>query len=533
MSMEWKQYELDEESIDQISEWVNAYCSPKMSWSEVTMACLTTEEILLNILEHTQESVLLEVGIGKRFGKTVLILRYNGEAFDPTDVNEDDWGSRILNALASAPAWSYRVRTNRVSVTLSERSGHGTMFYILVALIAAVLLGLIGKWLPESFRFGVDELLLTPVQDAFLGVLMTFAGLMIAFTICSGLLGMGDAATLRKVGKGLLIRILLVSVSASLFALALAMPFMHLREAGAAQMNVDQLKQISDMLFAILPSDPVTPFLTGNTLQIIVIATLIGIILLVLGERAKNLQTLVDEGAILLQRLMMGICRLIPLFVFVALLGQFWSGELDVLLSVWKPLLLDIVLIFVFQALMIVLTIVRTRCTLPVLIRKLVPPFLVGFTTASSISAFSIGMETGEKKMGIDPAFLKFAYPIGSVMHKPSTIITLVVYSLYFAQEYGVEVNFSWFILVVLTTVLLAIAVPPLPGAGMMLYGTIFAQLGIPADAVVLASLMELIVDYFCTGSDVSNLLTMLTRQACSIKRLDREILRKTDNESQ
>ena len=60
----------------------------------------------------------------------------------------------------------------------------------------------------------------------------------------------------------------------------------------------------------------------------------------------------------------------------------------------------------------------------------------------------------------------------------------------YFAQEYGVEVNPVWFIIAVITSSLLAIALPPLPGVGLMLYSTMFAQMGIPVEAIVLASLM-------------------------------------------
>jgi hypothetical protein len=47
-----------------------------------------------------------------------------------------------------------------------------------------------------------------------------------------------------------------------------------------------------------------------------------------------------------------------------------------------------------------------------------------------------------------------------------------------------------WFIIAVITSSLLAIALPPLPGVGLMLYSTMFAQMGIPVEAIVLASLM-------------------------------------------
>ena len=253
----------------------------------------------------------------------------------------------------------------------------------------------------------------------------------------------------------------------------------------------------------------------------------IGVGLLVIGERAGPLRDIVNSGTQLFSQLMIIICSLIPLYVFTALLRQLWFDDGTEYLSVWKPVALVAGLIALFVLLMLLLTACQTRCPVLLLFRKILPPFLVAFTTASSIAAFQRSIETGTEKLGVDRSFLHFAYPIGSVMYMPAAAIFFSVLSIHFAKEYGLAVNLPWLITAAVTVSLLAIAVPPLPGSGFMIFSTLFAQLGIPPEALVLATLMYVPLDYAIAGGDIAALLLELTREAGQLKRLNRTTLLK------
>ncbi len=528
MRMEWRRYAPEGETVDRIYEWVQETCDSLGTDSrEKQRLRLTVEEVLLRILDHSEGVSGIEAGIGSRFGKRLLLLRYDGAPFDPTVHEGDDWSERILDSLGLSPAWSCRGQTNLVSFTLAERVRHSATFGILLAVAVAAILGFSGRLLPEAFRTGLDTILLTPLTNGFLGLLNTFAGLMIAFAICSGILGMGDPATLRKTGKRFLTQIVLLCAASSVLAFVLGIPALGARLSVSAQSQFSQAEKIIETLFAILPSDPVSPFLNRNTMQIIVIAMFIGVGLLALGERADPLRELVDRGTQLFSQLMVAVCRLIPVFVSAALLRQLWSDSGTAYLSVWKPLALTAGLIALFVLLMLLLTAWQIRCPVSLLFRKILPPFLVAFTTASSIAAFQRCMETGKEKLGIERSFLHFAYPIGSVMYMPAAAIFFTVLSVHFAGEYGLAVTLPWLVTAVITISLLAIAVPPLPGSGFMIFSTLFAQLGIPPDALVLATLMYVPLDYAIAGGDIAALLLELTREAGQLKILDRTTLLK------
>ena len=530
MALTWKDYTLDEAAVEEISGTIQTLLSEReKDRRKLHRVRLTAEELLLRIRDAYPEPVDLSVGIGKQYGRLVLRLRYGGDSFDPTERGgDDDWSYRILSSLGLTPAWSYRGRTNTVTMTLRERSGHGTLFYILLALALAVVLGVAGRLLFPALGLTLNDILLTPLMNTFLGLLNTFAGIMIAFTICSGVLGMGDPSTLRSVGKGMLLRFALLTLVISAACLVISSPLLHLHLLGNAETGgTSQAGQLIAMIFNIFPTNSVNPFLNGNTMQIIVIAIFVGVGLLALGERGVHLRTLAEEGALLTQRLTSFVCKLVPIFVFAALLRLIWAGEAAVLISLWKPLCLLVVLVLAVTAVMLLVTAVQVRCSPLLLLKKVAPPLLIGLSTASSMSAFTSSMETCENKLGMDSALLKFAYPVGSVMFMPATAAYFSVVAISFAALYDVPITAAWLVMACITVTLLTIAVPPIPGAGLMVYSVIFAQLGIPAEAMLLAATLDIVSDFVITGFNIGTLLLEMTREAEKMHKIDRTLLLK------
>ena len=526
MSLKWQEYTLDAKAVDDISESIKSFLeSLNMERRNVLRIRLTMEELLLRLHDRSDGPAAVSLGLGKQYGKPLVSLKYEGEPFDPTDGEAENWNGRILAAAGLSPVWSYRGKDNLLSLRLTESGGHGTLFYIMIAVIAAAVLGAAGHFLPQTLKAGIDEVLLAPLMKGFLGLLNTFAGIMIAFTICSGVLGVGDSATLGKIGKGLLLRLFVISLIVSAFAICFANIFLKLNISSGGAGGISQLGQISEMIFGILPSNPVSPFLNCNTMQIIVIALFAGIALLTLGERGQRLRELVEECAILTQYITSAICRLVPLFVFTALLRQIWSGAAAQLLTLWKPLVLIIAAGLTVTAMLMVFTAMQVKCAPMLLLKKLMPPFLVAFTTASSMSAFSTGIETCEKKLGAERSFLEFALPVGSVIYKPVSLCMLSVLACSLAEIYGMEVNIAWFIMAWLAATLLSIAVPPIPGAALTIYSILFSQLSIPSDALLLAAALDVVTDFFDTGFNVLLLNLEMVREASILHRLDRKKL--------
>ena len=526
MALTYKEYTLDKAGATAISAGLQEYLNKhNMEKRNIMRIRLTAEELLLNIMESCGSSIKIYVGIGKQFGRQVFRLRYETPPFDPTTDSKNPWSSDIMASLGLSPSWSYRDNVNTVSLILTDKPKRSTVFYIMVAILCALLLGFIGNYLPDATRQGLNDVLLTPVTDGFLGLMRTFSGLMIVLTICSGILQMGDSVTLGRMGKSILLKFICISFAVSIAATILVMPFLNLSFSEDSGGQLSQLSRISQMLFNILPANIIEPFQTGNALQIIVIAILIGGGLLAIGERGNRIRGLTEEAAVLMQNIISSICSLIPVFVFVMLLRQIWSGNASTMLSVIKILLLAVIAIIILGVSLWIISSIRLKCPPIMLLKKVLPPFLVALTTASGLSALPLGMETCEEKLGVKGSLVSFVYPLGSVLYKPSTAAFFSVLACALAEIYDVGVSLSWLIMAVVTITLLVIALPPVPGACILAFTVLFAALGIPAEALVLATTADIVMDFITTGFNTMLLIFRLACEANSLNRLERETL--------
>ena len=526
MSLTYKEYILDEKNIDTISAELQDYLKQlTLEGRNIQRIRLIVEEILLNILGRQNKPQKLTVCLGKQFGRHILRLRYEMEPFDPTKNSETPWADDLMRSLGVLPSWSHRREQNTVSLVLADRPKRGTLFYILLAALAAAALGFAGAWFPDTLRQTLDDAFLTPLAEAFLGLLRTFSGMMIVLTLCSGILGMGDSASLGRMGKSVLFRFIGISLAVSAVSCAMVLPFLHLTFTDTAQGRSSPLVQISRMFFDILPSDPVTPFQTGNALQLLVFAIILGVGMLAIGDRGSRLRDVVNDASSLLQQVVSAICALVPVFVFVTLLRQFWAGQIGTLFSIFKPLLLILGSSSAVIAVLWLLSSIRLKCPPMLLLKKALPPFLVALTSASSVSAMPLGLEVCEKKLGVDGRMTSFVYPLGSVMYMPSSVIYFTVLCCTLAEIYQMPVSLSWLLTAAVTASLVAIAMPPIPGADILAYTILFSSLGIPSEALILATALDIVVDFFDTGYNVLGLIFQVACEAGRQGTLDRSIL--------
>ena len=219
--------------------------------------------------------------------------------------------------------------------------------------------------------------------------------------------------------------------------------------------------QIYSMILGIIPSNVVTPFLKGNSLQIIFMTICVGLVLLVLGEKASALHALLEQVNMAVQFMMEVVSRHISLFV--SLLSLMLSDALSDLWGVAKGLLLGIAACASWPLLYALWASLRLNVSFPMVLRKLLPTYLIALSTASSSAALSSNLETCERRLGISGRIVHFAVPLGQVMFKTGGAVGFLVLALGLAEFCGVAMSPSWVVTGVLTAGLLAIAAPPVP----------------------------------------------------------------------
>lgn len=150
-------------------------------------------------------------------------------------------------------------KTNTVSIVVADRPKPGTITNILVAVLAAVLFGLLGRFLPDEMCKNIIDIILSPIADSFLGLMTTFSGLMIVFTICSGMLGIGDSATMEKTGRKVVSGLIVLSFALCIVTVVMLVPFLKMNNSSQGHGEASGLIEISKLFFDILPSNIIDP----------------------------------------------------------------------------------------------------------------------------------------------------------------------------------------------------------------------------------------------------------------------------------
>lgn len=518
-----EKYKLSAETIDIVSQLVEkALAENGTGQKDILRIRLSVEEILGLWLEKLGDTEIVYKA-GEKFGRPYIEIWADGVQLNPENREEGLWlSNRLLAQAGLALAYTYKGGRNGLSCNPQKKASLGQMTQLILALILAVCL----TGLMQLFPVGVKNMAVAvtePLFDTFLGALRAISSPLIFFAVCWGIISIGDLEVVGKIGKRLIGRMIFRMFLVGILCTVLIGPFFEIHH-GSGQVFGSGFVEIYDMVLNIIPSDIVSPFLEGNALQIIFLGTCAGVALLVLGQRASTVQEFVIQINEVMNFLMGAVGKLVPLFVFLSVFNLLLGKQADYM-GVVKILMLVIPGCLLLCLTYIIAIAVTYKIRPALLVRKLLPTFLVGLSTSSSSAAFSINLETCVKELGIPQKVANFAIPLGQVLYKPDCVLCFMVIALCMAEYYCVDMTVMWLVTAVLTAVLLAMATPPVPGGMLSVFTVMFAQLGIPGEAVALAIAVNSILDFVMTAASLTYLQSEVTLTMGRLKMLDVQCL--------
>lgn len=523
---------LNAENIDILSEKCTEFCeSLKIENKQVQRIRLTLEECLLTWKDRFNNELPMTLKYGFSFGKPFMIIDLKSdEAFNPfeDEIKEDGSYSRsLLVNLGLSPEYSYRNGSNLLHFRLQKPPANQLKVLGLV-ILASVAVGVLGVLLiPPQLIETILENWLNPVCDKFFSVLSCIAGPMIFLSVAWGIYGIGDTATLNKIGKRMIFRyigIVFLIAAVGTVAFPVLGPGLSSSSSGGFALN-----SVFQMFLDIIPDNIFSPFIDCNTLQIIFLAVVVGIVLLFLEKQTSAVAIAIEQINNMVQFMMMVISKLVPFFIFIVLVQMIWSGEIKVILSIIK---LAIVVVVCFALIGISVTVIvgaRRKVSPVVLFKKGLPTFLIAISTASSAASFGTIMQCCTKKFGIQENVSSFGIPLGFVMSKPHTALYYLLLSFYFAGVYNLDCSLGWIVIGVFMAGMLSMATPSIPGGSTAAYTLLFVQMGIPASALTIALAVDILFDFLMTAGDMYTLPLILADFTADINKIDLETFRKNE----
>ena len=525
-----EEFPLKADSIDRISSCVEDFLfSLKKERPNILRVRLTLEEALLRWRDRFGEDARVKFSAELRWRRPTITLSLAGEAYDPLSNSEDglgEWADALLSSIGLSPNYSYHRGVNIVQLKL-KRLQRNQALILLYSVIIGSFLGILGDMLlPEAAQAAVLKTILDPIQSVFFRVLNTIAGPVIFLSVLSAICSVGGMADSVKSSRRMIVRFLIISsvmavISAVVSTLIFRLRFIRIPLEGK------DFNGALDFFLQIIPSDIFSPFVTGDSPQLILLALMMGFALISAGTQAGGLVSIIEQANTVGLLLAEWVNRITPFFVALLLILGIMDGLLCTFISFWKPLVLFLVLAVVF--ILIFAKYISRREQVPVrkLADKMRDSFIITMKSASVDAGYGETQLCCWHRLGIDKKLTDYGLPLGLVIFMPTATVSFLVTSLYAAHVCGLSVSIIWYIMAIVLTVTLLAATPPVAGVGLLTYATIFTWLGIPKSILIIVMVMDIITWYIIAPLNQAMLQLELIIEAETLGTLDRDILRK------
>lgn len=340
------------------------------------------------------------------------------------------------------------------------------VFWVLLGLVLGVVFGIIGN-LHHShpnavvtffYHFCIESKSYT--FDPFIKGLKLLMGPIIFLTIITGIIRLEDLKTLGGLGLKTLIYFEVVST----FALVIGVVFgevlkpghgMHLDVAsldaqsvegyiaqGASNQAQSVGEEIYHILLSAIPHDPITPFVEGKTLQVLVMALIVAILLSFAAPSFKEKCLKYFES---MQETFFKVLTILiwysPLATFGAmayLIAHFGFSSIGGMIMLLLTMALSI-LAFIFVVLGIICKI--GGINIFKLMRFIYAEVLVVFATSSSETALAPLMRKLERA-GVQKASVGLIMPTGYSFNLDATNIYLSLAVIFLSQAFDIHISF-------------------------------------------------------------------------------------------
>lgn len=532
MNSNFKQieYRLNPQDIDAAITQIIGYLeSKKRERKEIVRIRLGLEEALLAFGKRFGEEEKFVLKMSDGLGQIRVSVSVAGNMYDPFTKNSaSEQNSSFMRAalanMGEMPLWKYSRGINTISYSIKKKT-LSSWSQLLIALALALICGTVLKMIPQEITTTIHSDILTPLLNTFMNLLSAIAGPMIFLAVVWGIYSIGDVSAFSALGRKLLARLLIYIIILTIFSGLIMIPVFRLA-SGDAQVG-GGFSEIFEMVLNIVPGNIIKPFSEGNTLQILFIGIVMGISMIIIGEKTQTVAIFAEQLNYIVQLVMEFISRLVPLFVFGSLLDIILNNQVSDIKVSYKLFGVNALGCVVFLILYIIIVSIRMKMNPLVFIKKETQTFIIGLTTASSAAAFSARLETCKKKYGIEDSFTNFGVPFAQVIYKPTVAILYFSSALFAAETYGVPVSASWFAAAFIMSIILSVATPPIPGGTLASISVLFAQLGLPADGLAVVLALNIILDFVETPVDIFGGNAMLILTSKQLGLIDEEVLRK------
>jgi Na+/H+-dicarboxylate symporter len=374
--------------------------------------------------------------------------------------------------------------------------------YIFIAMGLAAAVGLlINQYSSQAYinSFSANIKLLGTI---FIRLVQMIIAPLVFSTLVVGIAKLGDLKTVGRVGG----KAMLWFFSASLVSLLLGMVLVNYFQPGRfidlSQKDVNGFKDIAAktqefsvpaFIQHVIPDSIVHAMADNAILQIVVFSVFFGVAAAALGDYAKPLIKTLDIVSHIVLKMVSYVMNFAPIGVFGSLCGIIAAQgfkPFTFFAAYYSYFLLGVILL---SLILITVGAVILKKRIPALLRRLVSPLTVAFTTTSSEAVLPKLTEELER-FGCQDKIVAFTLPLGYSFNLDGSMMYMTFASVAIAQAYNINFDTGTELTMLLVLMLTSKGMAGVPRASLVVVLATCGMFKIPPEGVALI----LPIDHFC-----------------------------------
>ena len=412
---------------------------------------------------------------------------------------------------------------------------------IIIGMILGVTFGLL------AITIGWDQFTddwIKPFGTIFINLLKLIAVPLVFASLIKGVASLSDISKLSRIGSKTIALYLvstIIAVTTGLLIVNTVQPGKYFSEQKriefkekyaskteakmAAAANVKEQGPLQFMV-DIVPQNIINASTSNkNMLQVIFFAILFGIAMIMLPvEKTVYVKGFFEGVNDIILQIVDLIMLAAPYGVFAllaSLMVDFSDGDVHNVIELFSALGLYSLVVIVGLLMMIfivypIILRVFTNVKYVDFFKGIMPAQMLAFSTSSSAATLPVTMERCEDHIGVSKEISSFVLPLGATINMDGTSLYQAVAAVFIAQAFGVDLDLSQQLTIVLTATLASIGAAAVPGAGLVMLVIVLGAVGMDPEGVALIFAVDRILDMLRTVVNVTGDATVATVIASS-----------------
>ena len=344
----------------------------------------------------------------------------------------------------------------------------------------------------------LDHYLFSPLGQAFLRLIQFVVVPIVFSSLVLGLTRIQNATQVGRYAIKLITSYLLTSAIAVGLGIALAL-FLK-PGTGVTGLTVTEVTNsaekpaLIDWLISLIPINPLEALSTGNLLQTIFAAALIGVGAQLAKDKSVAFVTFIESVYAIFEQILSLILYTAPLGVFALIASVIATQGLELITRLFLyvfGLCLGSTMMIGFY--LVVLFLLKAKPTQ--YIQSFSPALSLAFGTASSNAVLPVALKNAQESYGMREDIASFAIPLGTALKRDGSAILQGFNAIFIAQIYHIPLTPPLMLAIALSTFLVSFSTAGVPGAGIIMMTTVLSAAGLPVEGVAIVAGVDRLTD--------------------------------------